>query len=1041
MERLGTIKMIKLIKGTLLLTNCAICVVNVFGMEHSDLPLRLWRGQGIEEWSIRGRIFHEWELHENGTGCVIYRDKRGAGRFIIEGSVPNFVLSRDHLAKIYPSLEIATIHGIQRIDADTFVQSPLKSVTLWSDLEIIGDRAFARCPLSSNLTIPSSVRIIGEDAFYGCDQLQSVRFCGHSLEIIGARAFAQCPLSSELTIPGSVRIIGEGAFCECKRLQAVKFAGNSLEIIGKLAFARCPLYREITIPASVRTIGEQAFYECIWLQAVKFAGNSLEIIDDWAFTRCPLSSKLTIPGSVRIIGMGAFYRCNRLQTVEFAGNSLEFIGDWAFAQCPLSSKFTIPSSVRTIGEGAFYGCNRLQAVEFAGNSLESIEDRAFAQCPLSGTFTIPSSVQTIGEDAFYGCDQLQSVKFAGNSVERIAAGAFHGTNLKIIDLSECTNLIQQLRGRQTIQDFLESIFSFAEGGTGNCTIVLPAVEGKIQVWEAVRGESITWQRYQLPQKTFPTIQSFERLGFHDCIHEWFFFDETQGSASTDLPEDMGRLVTGNFSALFTWIGNGAFRGSTKYIDLSKCTALKIRDEDAFLNRIFASDDKTQCVVHLPPKPPKWMVGPILRGEWGCAGRSWKQLAPGGYYPVDGPQNLTGAERIVFKNPDATRNWGTVRCDDVKAISFDRKTFANCANITIDQTFSAAYPNLRWLLIPDKCGTLEGFENNTNIKSVVVSNLEENGAEGDAKVAPFKNSGLREVSWLPGVEHIRSHFFEDCQLLRSITIPHSVTSIGEAAFRCSGIENIDFEHNELTQIARQTFAGCKKLQLIEIPRSVTRIDPEAFEGSGLQCIAFEPGSSLTTIGPLAFRGCQFSSIVIPSRVSAIGIPAFAESAIEHIEFEPNSQLKIIEPGMLLGCQLKSITIPKSVTTIMDNAFVDTQLEYIAFEPGSKLGTITSGMFRGCQLESITIPASVTEIADDAFANTGLKHVAFEPDSKLKTITPGMFRGCQLESITIPASVTSIEAGTFMNLKRITFEPGSQLRGIPQVCLIVASLSQS
>jgi hypothetical protein len=84
-----------------------------------------------------------------------------------------------------------------------------------------------------------------------------------------------------------------------------------------------------------------------------------------------------------------------------------------------------------------------------------------------------------------------------------------------------------------------------------------------------------------------------------------------------------------------------------------------------------------------------------------------------------------------------------------------------------------------------------------------------------------------------------------------------------------------------------------------------------------------------------------------------------------------------------------------------------------------------MFRGCRLESITIPASVTSIEAGTFVN--LKRITFEPGSQLKEIPVGMFNDCQFESVVIPRSVTIIADDAFVNteLKHVAFEPGSKL----------------
>ena len=80
----------------------------------------------------------------------------------------------------------------------------------------------------------------------------------------------------------------------------------------------------------------------------------------------------------------------------------------------------------------------------------------------------------------------------------------------------------------------------------------------------------------------------------------------------------------------------------------------------------------------------------------------------------------------------------------------------------------------------------------------------------------------------------------CSSLTSITIPNSVTSIGNAAFcDCYRLTSITLP-NSVTSIGGSAFSGCSGLTSITIPNSVTSIGYEAFSGcknmEGLYCYA-------------------------------------------------------------------------------------------------------------------------------------------------------------------------------------------------------------
>lgn len=108
---------------------------------------------------------------------------------------------------------------------------------------------------------------------------------------------------------------------------------------------------------------------------------------------------------------------------------------------------------------------------------------------------------------------------------------------------------------------------------------------------------------------------------------------------------------------------------------------------------------------------------------------------------------------------------------------------------------------------------------------------------------------------------------------SITIPNSVTSIGDYAFRnCSNVTSIDIP-NSVTSIGYAAFYNCTGLTSISIPNSLTSIDEGTFNNcSGLTSIVIP--NSVTSIGNGAFYNCSgLVSVTIPNSVTSIGNTVF------------------------------------------------------------------------------------------------------------------------------------------------------------------------
>ena len=122
----------------------------------------------------------------------------------------------------------------------------------------------------TSVTIPNSVTIIGERAFYGCE-LTSVTI-PNSVTSIGDYAFVLSGKLTLINIPNSVTSIGQNAFNNCPNLTSITIP-NSVTSIGQNAFAVSGL-TSITIPSSVTSLGNSSFFGCNSLISAYFEGNA-----------------------------------------------------------------------------------------------------------------------------------------------------------------------------------------------------------------------------------------------------------------------------------------------------------------------------------------------------------------------------------------------------------------------------------------------------------------------------------------------------------------------------------------------------------------------------------------------------------------------------------------------------------------------------------------------------------------------------------------------------------------------------------------------
>ena len=274
-------------------------------------------------------------------------------------------------------------------------------------------------------------------------------------------------------------------------------------------------------------------------------------------------------------------------------------------------------------------------------------------------------------------------------------------------------------------------------------------------------------------------------------------------------------------------------------------------------------------------------------------------------------------------------------------------------------------------------------------------------------------------------------------ITSITIPANVTDIGESAFEaCLDLTAVTFDGvSHLTHINESLFNSCSSLMEITIPSSVTSIGLYAFYSCELMTtVTFDGESQLNYIGTNAFSECRsLSAIEIPSSVTCIGDFAFSQcDLLETVTFAPNSHLTVIDENAFYECGvLSSITIPAGVTKIGDGAFTDcVNLATVSFADNSQLTNIGACAFLNAAFSSITIPASVDTIGDFAFEScANLTTVTFGEHSPLTYLARGVFYDCEdLETIVIPAAVTGIGENAFHecgNLTTVTFEEHSSL----------------
>lgn len=207
---------------------------------------------------------------------------------------------------------------------------------------------------------------------------------------------------------------------------------------------------------------------------------------------------------------------------------------------------------------------------------------------------------------------------------------------------------------------------------------------------------------------------------------------------------------------------------------------------------------------------------------------------------------------------------------------------------------------------------------------------------------------RDVVIPYGVTCICESAFEDCETIRSVEIPDTVTVIEPYAFmNCTNLETVVIPDGVDT-ISYGAFAGCGRLESIDLPEGLVAIEDEAFS----ECRALldiKIPSSVRNIGERAFQGCySLTRINIPDGVTKI------------------------KAGTFCDCMLLSeINIPSSVTEVGDTAFRGCH-SLTSIELPEGVRSIGNSALFGCYLlKSITFPSTIQYIDKELFGAGGLK----------------------------------------------------------------------
>ena len=550
-------------------------------------------------------------------------------------------------------------------------------------------------------------------------------------------------------------------------------------------------------------------------------GVSVTEIGESAFENCTSLTSVTIPDSVTSIGFCAFYNCKSLTSVTIP-DSVTSISESAFEDCKSLTSATIPYSVTSIGDYAYHGCY-FTSENFVNNSNVELDDSSkptivdtdaggfcikdnvlvnMRPAYAIGEVTIPNSVIIFGYSAFDSCESLISVTIP-DSVTCIDDRTF----------SSCTSLTSiEVSGNN-------KNYSSIDG------VLFNKNKSRLITYPAGKTDS----KYVMPN----SVISIDDDAFDSCIN----------LKSVTIPNSVTSIDSGAFS---------------NCISLTSIEVSGNNKNYSSTDGVLFNKDKSELITYPAGKTDSEYAIPNSVTSIG----NYAFACSTNLTSVSIPNSVTSIGYDTFE--DCTSLTSVTIPDSVTSIGWD--TFENCtslASITIGNGITSiglgafsGCTSLTSVTIPNSVTSIDEHA----FYNTAYYNDESNWDNGVLYISDclidtnYNFDSTTDYIIKDGTRIIANSAFSKWDNLISVTIPNSVTSIGDSAFYNTAYYNdesnwnngvlyisdclidINDDFDSTTDyiikdgtriIADSVFSNCDNLISVTIPNSVKRLGDNAF----------------------------------------------------------------------------------------------------------------------------------------------------------------------------------------------------------------------
>lgn len=599
--------------------------------------------------------------------------------------------------------------------------------------------------------------------------------------------------------------------------------------------------------------------------------------------------KLTIPEGITTIGSFAFYRCYGIEEINFSSTVTD-IGRYAFYECTSLTSVFLPPTVKNTGDYAFGGCSNLSQISLC-EGLEQMGSRFLAGTAVNAIY-IPTTV-TSANEAFAQADSLVYFVF-GEGITSIPDDMFEQCN--------------------TIS-----------------TITIPSTVTKI-------GKDAFARMGALESIVIPdNVTELGEYAFYSCKK---LSSVTIGSGITKLPSyafaSCSSLTNVDIPATVTDLDYEVFNNCSNLTDVTLHEGLV-----NFGSYAFARSGITEVTI----------PATVTKGSFpfdGCADLKTIRFAEGattiltgmfynsGIESISLPEGVTTISRMAFEN-----------CESLSSVSFPstlktigESAFMRCTSLeeidipsNVEEIESTAFyldSALKTCTLHEGLKTIsdQAFRD-TAFTSVYIPKSLTNVS------SPFSYSNITDVTFADGITELPKSLFNEAFELTDVTIPETVTTIGDRCFAATNIESIEIPDN-VTTFGQNAFANCDNLYAVTI------------------------GSGVTKLPEYCFSDCDvLQNVVIPETVTSIGY------------------------GVFMGSGLYYQKLPDTIKAIPGGVFRDCK-NLIEVECSDELVSVGDRSFQNCtSLTTLTTAAESPSFYSNSFDNcpkfTDPRFRVFEPDN--------------------------------------------------------------